>query len=303
MTEAQETLRRVADQWRPETETVRERITAGPSIALAGVFDSAAPVAADGDPLPPLWHWLHFLERPAESELGEDGHPRHATLLPDYPRRRRMFAGGRLTVHAPLRVGAEVTRTSRVTAAAYKEGRSGPMLFVTAEYRFTAGDDLLCVEEQDIVYRQDPEPAAAPASPPAPSPASPSPATAGGAPADAGPAADWTWELTPGPATLFRFSALTYNAHRIHYDHPYVTGVEGFPGLVVHGPLTALALLELPRRAGTGVREYSFRARRPLFAGERIVYEGHRDGDHATLTAGTTTTPEAVTAEAGLTNA
>ena len=298
MVEAQETLRRVAAEWRPETETVRERIAAGPSIALAGVFDCDAPVRDDGDALPPLWHWLHFLERSAQSELGEDGHPVRGTLLPDYPRRRRMFAGGRLTVHAPLRVGAEVARTSRVTAATYKEGRSGPMLFVTAEYRFTEGDDLLCVEEQDIVYRQDPEPAPAPSAPP-PAPA----ASASGAGEGTGPAPDWRWELTPGPALLFRFSALTYNTHRIHYDHPYVTGVEGFPGLVVHGPLTALALLELPRRAREGVREFSFRARRPLFAGEHITYAGHRDGTHATLTAGTPATPQAVTAEAHLTNA
>lgn len=291
------TLRRVANTWRPERETVRERITALPSVALAGVFDQPAPVAADGDPLPPLWHWLHFLDRPAQAELGEDGHPAHGTLLPDYPRRRRMFAGGRLSVRAPLRVGAEVTRTSQVTGVRYTEGRSGPMLFVTAEYRFTDGDDLLCVEEQDIVYRQDPE------TPPDPTPdakrdAAPQKAAAP-APSD-GPAPDWTWSLTPGPALLFRFSALTYNSHRIHYDEPYVTGVEGFPGLVVHGPLTALALLELPRRAGAAVRTFAFRARRPMFAGEHITYDGHRDGDHATLAAGTDATPKAVTAEIDL---
>ncbi|HEY3683660.1 MAG TPA: MaoC family dehydratase N-terminal domain-containing protein [Streptosporangiaceae bacterium] len=282
------TLRRVANTWRPERETVREPITALPSAALAGVFDQPSPVAADGDPLPPLWHWLHFLDRPAQAELGEDGHPAHGTLLPDYPRRRRMFAGGRLTVHAPLRVGAEVTRTAQVTGVRYTEGRSGPMLFVTSEYRFTDGDTLLCVEEQDIVYRQDP------ATPPEPKPD----AKPDAKPAEPdGPAPDWTWSLTPGPALLFRFSALTYNSHRIHYDQPYVTAVEGFPGLVVHGPLTALALLELPRRAGAPVRTFAFRARRPMFAGERITYEGHRDGDHATLAARTATTPKAVTAE------
>jgi 3-methylfumaryl-CoA hydratase len=285
------TLRRVANTWRPERETVRERITALPSIALAGVFDQPSPVAGDGDPLPPLWHWLHFLDRPAQAELGEDGHPVHATLLPEYPRRRRMFAGGRLTVHAPLRVGAEVTRTSQVTGVRYTEGRSGPMLFVTAEYRLTDGDDLLCVEEQDIVYRQDPD------EPPAPQPAPSAPEHS----ADAEQAEpDWTWELTPGPALLFRFSALTYNSHRIHYDEPYVTGVEGFPGLVVHGPLTALALLELPRRAGHAVRTYAFRARRPMFAGERIRYEGRRADGTAALVAGTPATPRAVTAEVEL---
>lgn len=289
---ASETLRKVAAEWRPEQETVRERITSGPSVALAGVFDAPSPVSADGDPLPPLWHWVHFLERPLESELGEDGHPAHATLLPEYPRRRRMFAGGRLTVHAPLRCGALVTRTARVSDVQYKEGRSGPMLFVTAEYRFTSGDELLCVEEQDIVYRQDPE------EPPAVR-GSGDPAAAGRAEPD--PGADWRWSLDPGPAMLFRFSALTYNAHRIHYDHPYVTEVEGFPGLVVHGPLTALALLELPRRAGCDVRTFSFRARRPMFTGEHIAFEGHRDGSQARLVARTAAAPEAVTAEVQLT--
>lgn len=295
MGSAEETLRRVSEEWRPDTVTVRERIVAGPSIGLAGVFDQPSPVRGDGDALPPMWHWLHFLERAPESDLGEDGHPVHGALLPEYPRRRRMFAGARLTVHAPLRVGTEVTRTSRVSKAEYKEGRSGPMLFVTTEHRFTEADDLLCVEEQDIVYRQDPEAATTTSRPPGKA-SRPAHAEAG-----EGAEPDWQWELTPGPATLFRFSALTYNSHRIHYDLPYVTEVEGFPGLVVQGPLTALALLELPRRAGAGIREFTFRARRPLFAGDHITYRGYRRTDHATLTAGTPTTPKAVTAEAHLT--
>ena len=173
----------------------------------------------------------------------------------------------------------------------FKEGRSGPMLFVTAEYRFTAGDELLVQEEQDIVFRQDPD-----AAPPVRQ--APHPAEAGRAEPD--PSADWTWSLDPGPAMLMRFSALTFNPHRIHYDQPYVTGVEGFPGIVVHGPLTALALLELPRRAGLQVRHLTLRARRPMFAGEHIVYEGRRDGDGATLVARTAATSEAVTAEVEL---
>lgn len=283
---ASETLQRVASEWRPEPSTVREVITAAPSHGLAGIFDQPSPVAADGDPLPPMWHWLHFLSWPAESELGEDGHPLRGPVMPEYPRRRRMFAGGRTTMHAPLRVGAEVARTSRISGVQYKEGRSGPMLFVTAEYRYTAGSELLCVEEQDIVYRQDPEetPAVRDA---------PHPATAG----RAEPESDWNWSLDPGSPMLFRFSALTFNPHRIHYDQPYVTGVEGFPGLVVHGPLTALALLELPRRADLQVKKFTFRARRPMFTGEHIVYEGTRDGDRAELVAHTAASPKAVTAD------
>jgi len=288
---AQETLRRVAEEWHPSTETVREVITPAPSHGLAGIFDQPNPVVSDGDPLPPMWHWLHFMRWPAESELGADGHPKRATVMPEYPRRRRMFAGGRVTMHAPLRCGTEVTREARVANVQYKEGRSGPMLFVTAEYRFTSGSDLLCVEEQDIVYRQDPEEAPPPRE-------APHPSEAGRAEPD--PSADWHWSLDPGPATLFRFSALTFNPHRIHYDHPYVTGVEGFPGLVVHGPLTALALLELPRRAGVPIKSMTFRARRPMFAGEHIVYEGHRNADHAKLVAHSAAAPEAVTAEVEL---
>lgn len=288
---ASETLRRVAEEWRPETATVREVISPAPSHGLAGVFDQPSPVREDGDPLPPLWHWLHFMKWPAESELGEDGHPKRSPLMPEYPRRRRMFAGGRITQHAPLRVGAEVTRTARVANVQFKEGRSGPMLFVTAEYRLTSGDELLVEEEQDIVFRQDPE-----ETPPVRQ--APHPAEAGRAEPD--PAADWSWSLDPGPAMLFRFSALTFNPHRIHYDQPYVTGVEGFPGLVVHGPLTALALAELPRRAGEAVRTFSFRARRPMHAGEHIVYEGRRDGDKASLVAHTAAAPQAFTAEVTL---
>lgn len=294
MSEAEQVLRRVAAEWRPEPVRTRERIAAEPSIALAGLFDAPSPVSGDGDALPPLWHWLHFLDRPAQAELGPDGHRRSGGFLPEYPRRRRMFAGGRLTVHAPLRVGTTVTCASRLSRLDFKEGRSGPMLFATVEHRFDADGMPLCVEEQDIVYRQDPEPAADPSPTPRPAP------TAAGPHAEPDPAADWHWSLDPDPVLLFRFSALTYNAHRIHYDEPYVTGVEGFPGLVVHGPLTALALLELPRRAGHHVRSFAFRARRPLFAGEHIVCQGHRTDDRAGLVARSAATPEAMTADVEL---
>ncbi|MQA95889.1 MAG: hypothetical protein GEV11_15015 [Streptosporangiales bacterium] len=291
-----EALRAVEAEWRPEPVAQTETIIARPSIALAGVFDQPSPVAGDGDPLPPLWHWLHFLELPATSELGEDGHPKSGPFLPEYPRRRRMFGGARLRVRAPLRVGQTVTRDSRVASVTFKEGRSGAMLFVTVEHRFSADGAELCVEEQDIVYRQDPEPGSGPAVAPAAARAgAPAPA----APGQEGPKPDWRWSLDPTEVLLFQFSALTYNAHRIHHDYPYVTQVEGFPGLVVHGPLSALGLLELPRQAGVEIASFEFRARKPLYAGTPVEFTGVRPGggagDRAELTAFNAHTPGAVT--------
>ncbi|MFD0852632.1 MaoC family dehydratase N-terminal domain-containing protein, partial [Actinomadura adrarensis] len=180
---------------------------------------------------------------------------------------RRMFAGGRFTLHSPLRIGDGVTRRSELASTALKQGRSGEMLFVTVRhtYRTETGTEL-AAEEQDLVYRSgDPS-----KSPPEPSFDSPN---SGDAP--------WTLPLTADPVLLFRFSALTYNAHRIHYDETYTKEVEGHPGLVVHGPLLAILLLELPRRAGHKIRELSFRARNPVYAGQPFLATGSPDGDLA----------------------
>lgn len=256
----------VEEGWAPPEAVATDVLTHGPAAALAALFDRPGLEPAAGDPLPPLWHWLYFAEWPPESALGPDGHPRDGAFLPPLPDRRRMFGGGRVTVHAPLRLGETVTRRSSVARVRTRRGGSGWLLLVTVRGEFSVGGDVRVVEEQDIVYR-DPR---ATSSPPVAAPAGPPPA---------GP---WGFELVPDPVLLFRFSALTANAHRIHYDVPYATGVEGYPGLLVHAPLLALALLELPRRFAPDrtVREFAYRARRPLFAsGTPIRVGGGPDAD------------------------
>jgi 3-methylfumaryl-CoA hydratase len=250
----------IQDGWDPPAAVATDVLTHGPVAALAGLFDQPDPAPADGDPLPPLWHWVFFNDWPPQSELGADGHPRDGAFLPPLPDRRRMFGGGRLTVHAPLRLGETVTRHSAVTRVRTRHGDSGWLLLVTLRNEFSVGGKTRVVEEQDLIYRDPGREPARPVESPLGEP----------------PAGTWRLELAPDPVLLFRFSALTANAHRIHYDLPYATGVEGYPGLLVHGPLLAMALLELPRRfAGERLlREYSFRARRPVFAGRRITIGG-----------------------------
>lgn len=247
--------------WAPEPEETTEVIAAAPAAALAGVLDVEPP----GSELPPLWQWLHFLERPARRELGPDGHPRDGRFLPPVPERRRMFAGGRFRITEPLRVGDTVTRRAELASTAVKNGRSGEMLFVTVRHTFLRDGVEIAVEEQDLVYRS----GGAASRPPEVSFEAPE--------ADA----SWTLPVTADPVLLFRFSALTYNAHRIHYDEAYATDVEGHAGLVVHGPLLAILCLELPRRAGVKVRELSFRASRPVYARQPFVAAGSPDGDLA----------------------
>ncbi len=245
--------------WDPPPETAEDTLGRWPVDAFAALLDQPPP---PGDELPPLWHWLFFLDHPRSDELGRDGHVAGGHFLPPIPRRRRMFAGGRLEVRRPLRLGTTVRRTSRVTDVAAKTGRSGEMLFVTERREHSDDEGVAVVEEQDIVYRQAPADGKAPPMPP------PTPG-----PADLPD--DGRVGLVPDSRLLFRFSALTYNAHRIHHDEPYAREVEGYPGLVVHGPLLALLLLEPARRAGRAgeVAAFSFRLQRPVFAGTPVVVD------------------------------
>ena len=244
-----ETLARL-QSWEGRSETLRDDITAAPVRALSATLDrdDAEPVA--GTELPPLWHWLYFLPRHRQSELGEDGHARLGAFLPPVPLPRRMWAGGRLQWLAPLRVGEAVERTSRIASVTHKSGRSGDLVFVLVRHELRNAQGLAVVEEHDIVYR-------APARPGDPVPA-PQPA-----PADAA----WSREIVPDPVLLFRYSALTFNGHRIHYDRSYVTEVEGYPGLIVHGPLIATLLVDLVRRQRPDAKlaSFSFKAVRPTF--------------------------------------
>jgi 3-methylfumaryl-CoA hydratase len=267
--------------WAPEPVETRARIDVWPAGAFAALLDQASPVSGPGDALPPLWHWFYLLDHPAQAELGDDGHPANGQFLPPLPDRRRMFAGGRLQLREPIRVGDKIVRRSSLVSAAPKTGRSGEMVFVTVRHELRRDGALLVVEEQDYAYRSQPPGAKRGLA------AAPEARDQGRAPemAEPDPApGEWRAWLEPDSAMLFRFSALTYNTHRIHYDHPYVTGVEGYPGLVVHGPLLALLLLELPRRFAPErqVARFSYRLLRPAFAGTPVV----ADGDGAELTAG-----------------
>ena len=291
--------------WAPGPAETTETIAAEPAAAMSGLLDREPAVTAPGDPIPPLWHWLYFLDRPATSELGPDGHPAAGHFMPPIPQRRRMYAGGRASYTGAFRCGDEITRRSELADATVKQGRTGELLFVTVRSVFTTAGAVIATEEQDVVYRSGPPAAGGSAGPRGPSEAAGLAAGGSAGPRGfngaAGPA-PWQIQIVPDPVLLFRFSALTYNAHRIHYDADYATGVEGHPGLVVHGPLLALLCFELPRRNAPRQRvtQLSFRARSPVYVGQRCtVTGGPRDDGCAMQVAG----PDgavALTAEARL---
>lgn len=271
-------MKSLADQvrgWRPGTVTRDDVLDAAPARALAAVLDRPVDAATEpGAALPPLWHWLYFLDWPPRSALGEDGHPAEGEFLPPVPNRRRMFAGGRLHVHTPLRTGTPATRVAEVSAITPKTGTTGDLLFVTVRTEYRQDGALCLVEEQDLVYRS------ATSTPPragASAQASSPPPEAGGVQAGGVQAGGrWRMEVTADPPLLFRFSALTANTHRIHYDQDYTRDVEGYPGLVVHGPLLAVLMAELPRRhaPARAIDAMTYRFRRPVFAGEPMLITG-----------------------------
>jgi 3-methylfumaryl-CoA hydratase len=236
--------------WIGRSETRADRATAMPIAALAATLDRDDPAPATGSEVPPLWHWLYFTPLTRASELGHDGHARLGGFLPPVPLPRRMWAGGRLEFAHPLRIGDEMTRSSRIAEVSGKSGRSGALVFVTVQHAIANAFGIALREEHDIVYREAPR-TDAPLQPPQ------------AAPRDEA----FGREIVPDPVLLFRYSALTFNGHRIHYDRSYVTEVEGYPGLIVHGPLLATLLLDLVRRNAPAaeVATFQFRAVRPTF--------------------------------------
>jgi 3-methylfumaryl-CoA hydratase len=236
--------------WIGRTDARADQVTPAPIAALAATLDRDEPFPEAGDPLPPLWHWLYFLPIHRASDIGSDGHAERGGFLPPVQLPRRMFAGARFWFNRPIRVGETVTRRSRIADVTCKDGRSGPLVFVVMRHEISGPEGVAVVEEQDIVYRSAPVPGASQPLPEA-------------APNDA----VWRREVRPDEVLLFRYSALTFNGHRIHYDRRYATEVEGYPGLVVHGPLIATMLLELLRQnlRSAVVTEFSFRAVRPIF--------------------------------------
>ena len=237
-------------QWIGREETAEDIVTSQPVAALAATLDREDAAPRTGDALPPLWHWLYFLPVHKQSELGEDGHPKLGGFLPPVPLPSRMWAGSRLEFHHPLRLGEALTRRSRIEEVKQKQGRSGPLVFVLVRHEISNAHGVAISEEHDIVYRPHPAPTSPPAEP-KPAPATPA----------------WERRIDPDDVLLFRYSAVTFNAHRIHYDRRYCTEVEHYPGLVVHGPLLATLLLDLLRRQlpEARVRRFAFRAVSPLF--------------------------------------
>ncbi len=257
-------------QWIGRREVTEDDLGLAPALAAAAMLDDTATRFAKGSALPALWHWFYFLPKAPQAQLDVDGHPRRGGFMPPIPFPRRMFAGARLRFHRALVIGRPARRESVIRDIRQKSGRSGSLAFVSVLCSYYQ-DDLLCIEEeQDIVYRE-------------PGPAVACPRVIEWPPL---PAGAWSRIVTPDPKLLFRFSALTFNAHRIHYDRPYAIQEEGYPGLVVHGPLTAVLLMELVRHhVARPVLGYSFRGLAPLFDLAPFRLVGTADDGGVTLEA------------------
>ena len=256
--------------WIGKTESMHDLIAAAPVAGLSATLDRDDPAPQAGDALPPLWHWMNFVPMVRQSLLGPDGHPARGGFLPPVPLPRRMWAGGRLQWQAdnPLRIGESVERVSRIASVDHKVGRSGELLFVLVQHSYSNARGLALTEEHDIVYR-----AAAQPSDPVPKPTA------------ADTQAAWKREITADPVMLFRYSALTFNGHRIHYDRSYATQEEGYPGLIVHGPLIATLLVDLLRRKAPDavLTDFSFKAIRPTFDLHPFTVLGEPQDDGKTI--------------------
>lgn len=238
--------------WIDRMEERQDFSAPAPAQALGALLDHEPVEAKPGDIVRPGGHWLYFLPTPRQSEIGDDGHPRRGGFLPPIPLPRRMWAGSRVKFIRPVVVGQPIAKTSRIRDVSVKEGKSGTLVFVKVQHEIRDDRGVLVEEEQDIVYRDAPK-AGAP--------------VALGAVSREAETPDWSRDIVPTEVLLFRYSALTLNGHRIHYDRPYATQAEGYPGLVVHGPLIATLLLDLVlrNRPDATLSEFAFKAVSPLF--------------------------------------
>ena len=256
--------------WVGRSETQYDTATATPFAAMSATLDWPGVMAnvrpPSGTTLPLLWHWLYFLPLPMQSEIGPDGHPQRGGFMPPVPQPRRMWAGSDFEFHAPLCIGDTLSRTSTIVSVNEKSGRTGKLVFVRVrhEIRRNGLGQVALTEHHNIVYRD------------APSPNDVTP------PPQAAPA-EFTWQrrIVPDDVLLFRYSALTFNGHRIHYDRKYVTEVEGYPGLIVHGPLIATLLMDLLRRnlPDAVVSRFEFKAVRPTFDINAFSVQGQPSPD------------------------
>ena len=258
-----ESLDAQSAEWVGREHEDHDRITARPADILNATFDREAPRLAEGDAIAPGWHWLYFHEVVPLASTGHDGHPLRGEFLPSVPLPRRMWAGNRMQFSRTLHVGELIRRHSRIERVQVKSGSSGALCFVTVAHELHGEQGLATREEHDIVYREAPRPHERPRTPPC------APDTA----------AMWCRQITPSPVLLFRFSALTMNSHRIHYDRDFCTREEGYPGLLVHGPLTMLLLLDgfTRYRAQAVVRSVTVRATSPLFDTHAFNVKGVAD--------------------------
>ena len=251
-------------KWIGERESDVDYVTVPGVHRLSALLDRDDAFPKAGDPLPIGWHAILFPRVVRQSQIGPDGHPKRGDFLPPVPLPRRMFAGKRVEFKAPLRIGDEVRRESTIDSVEVKQGRTGQMVFVTAKHDMYSPRGLAITEYQRLVYREEPEPDAPPPPPQA-------------APAEA----VWEKVVTPDNVMLFRFSALTFNGHRIHYDLPYATQVEGYPGLIVNGNLSTLMLFELAREHGPSpVATFSSRNVKPIIVGHPIHICGRPSDDN-----------------------
>ena len=247
------------DDWIGNAREQRERIDTALTAGMSAALDRDDAPTKDGDPLPPCWHWMFFRDATVQSKLGTDGLPARGALMPPVPLPRRMWAASQIRFLAPLRLGEMALKRSEIASITEKSGKSGRLVFVNLRHTvLNAADEVAIEEEQNIVYTEAPKSGAMP--PPRPAPEK----------------AAWRRELRPAPVMLFRYSALTFNPHRIHYDQPYCTQEEGYPGLVVHGPLIATLMVDLCRRSrpDAEIKEFSFRALSPLFVDHAMTLGG-----------------------------
>lgn len=270
------------EDWIGKSETKYAIIDARQAELMAATFDQ--PVLTTGDTLPACWHWAWFNDAKPQCELGRDGHPKRGgkALLPPISLPRRMWAGGSLKFLQPILIGKEIIKKSTIQNIAEKNGSTGALCIVTVLHELFDGEELCISEKQNLVFREDPKPNAPKATPPAPP-----------------QGAKIARQILPDPVTMFRYSALTFNGHRIHYDVDYARDIEGYEGLVFHAPLTATLLLNLAKEiAGKEISNFDYRATAPLFGHERFSIHGKKDNDKIIVWAQTPNSNQAMIGEA-----
>lgn len=253
-------------EWINKTTEAEDTIRLQPANFMEATLNRP-PKLKEGDNLPPLWHWIYFLEAKPESDLGRDAHPKKGDFLPPIQLPRRMWAGGRFTFYNDLVIGEKAKKITTIKKIVEKEGSAGPLCFITLEHKIYSKDEISIIEEQDLVYLQDQQ--GSKSLPLAQNNVE---------------KADFSQEIHPSAILLFRYSALTFNGHRIHYDLDYAKNVEGYDGLVFHGPLTATLLLDLAlKERKQPIKKYSFRGIAPLSNLDCFWIEGKSEDNAAIL--------------------